>query len=127
MFYGSFDSWSDVLGQFEVKDIERFEKVTPLFASYSQEGYEGSAVVLFIEHGKIYSAHGSHCSCFGLEGQWEPEETTFEAIKHIAVSGDYQFSGFEDQIAKMMTIFTDRGIDVDTDPKELEFLIRLYF
>jgi hypothetical protein len=26
--------------------------------------------------------NGSHCSCHGLEGQWEPEETSMKALEH---------------------------------------------
>ena len=28
------------------------------------------------ETGKLYENHGSHCSCYGFEGQFEPEETS---------------------------------------------------
>ena len=58
-----------------------------LFASYQQEGYEGDALVLFKQDGKLYRVSGSHCSCYGLEGQWEPEETTVEALRHELNAG----------------------------------------
>lgn len=51
-----------------------------LFASYGGASYEGDAFVLYARDGKLYEASGSHCSCFGLEGQWAPEETTVEAL-----------------------------------------------
>ncbi len=51
-----------------------------LYASYESGGYEGWSVVLFKRGGKLYEVTGSHCSCHGLEGQWEPEETTWDAI-----------------------------------------------
>lgn len=51
-----------------------------LFASYGGASYEGDAFVLFERDGKLYEVHGSHCSCYGLEGQWEPEETTWAAL-----------------------------------------------
>jgi hypothetical protein len=51
-----------------------------LHAVYNHEGYEGSAFVLFKKGGKLYEVSGSHCSCYGLEGQWKPEETTWEAL-----------------------------------------------
>jgi hypothetical protein len=31
--------------------------------------------------GKLYETHGSHCSCYGFEGQWNLEETTVEYLK----------------------------------------------
>lgn len=36
--------------------------------------------VVFRKEDKLYEVHGSHCSCYGLEGQWSPEETSFEAL-----------------------------------------------
>lgn len=51
-----------------------------IFASYGGGSYEGDAVVLFRRDGKLYEVHGSHCSCNGLEGQWSPEEATWEAL-----------------------------------------------
>lgn len=50
-------------------------------ASYTYEDYEGRAFVLFRRDGKLWEVHGSHCSCYGLEGQWDPEETTMEALE----------------------------------------------
>ena len=29
----------------------------------------------------LYEVHGSHCSCYGFEGQWTPEETTLEYLQ----------------------------------------------
>jgi hypothetical protein len=51
-----------------------------LFAGYVYESYEGDAFVLFRRDGKFYEVHGGHCSCYGLEGQWEPEEITAAAL-----------------------------------------------
>lgn len=51
-----------------------------LYARYESYGYEGSAFVLFERDGKLYEVNGSHCSCYGLEGQWEPEETSWAAL-----------------------------------------------
>ena len=51
-----------------------------LYASYESGGYEGWSVVLFKRGGKLYEVTGSHCSCYGLEGQWKPEETSWDAI-----------------------------------------------
>lgn len=51
-----------------------------IYAHYEAEGYEGSSFVLFERDGKVYEVNGSHCSCYGLEGQWTPEETSWDAI-----------------------------------------------
>lgn len=55
--------------------------VEVLLASYTYEHYSGSALVVFRKDGKLYEVNGSHCSCYGLEGQWEPEETSVEALR----------------------------------------------
>jgi hypothetical protein len=62
-----------------------------LFASYDVDGYEGSALVLYEQGGKLYEVHGSHCSCYGLEGQWDPEECSVEVIKHYMDKGDWSY------------------------------------
>ncbi|QYW02096.1 integrase [Stenotrophomonas phage Siara] len=59
-----------------------------LFAIYEQEAYEGSAFVLIGRDGKLFEVNGSHCSCMGLEGQWEEEETTVEALRHRMEKGE---------------------------------------
>lgn len=51
-----------------------------LYASYECPPYEGYAFVLYERDGKLYEVNGSHCSCFGLEGQWKPEETSWGAL-----------------------------------------------
>lgn len=61
-------------------EFRKEEKI--LFAYYSVESYSGDTFVLFEQDGKLYEVTGSHCSCYGLEGQWEPEETTIEALAH---------------------------------------------
>jgi hypothetical protein len=51
-----------------------------VFASYGGGSYEGDAFVLYQRDGKLYEVSGSHCSCYGLESQWSPEETTWAAL-----------------------------------------------
>lgn len=38
-------------------------------------------VVAYRLDGKLYEVNGGHCSCYGLEGQWEPAETSVAALK----------------------------------------------
>jgi len=51
-----------------------------LFAAYTYENYSGDAFVLFTKEGKLFEVNGGHCSCYELEGQWQPEETSKEAV-----------------------------------------------
>jgi len=81
MFYGAFNSAEDVFSNFTVSDDDR-KDVKILWASYENENYEGSAGVVFLKEGKIFSVYGGHCSCHGLEGQWEPQEITLAEMRH---------------------------------------------
>lgn len=51
-----------------------------LFASYATGNYEGDSLVLFKRDGKLYLNEASHCSCYGLEGRWEPTEVVPEQV-----------------------------------------------
>ncbi len=71
----------DVFEQFEVPDAERAGREV-LIAVYEYEDYQGDAFVLFHDHNdnRFYEVNASHCSCYGLEDQWRPEEVSFEEI-----------------------------------------------
>jgi len=57
-------------------------------AWYGYGSYEGSSFVLYTNaDGQLKEVNGSHCSCFGLEGQWRPEDTTWEAIARLVEKG----------------------------------------
>lgn len=73
IFLGEFTSRDDVIFAFDIapSDLDACE---PMVAWYIEEGYEGYALVVYLFNGKLYEVNGSHCSCYGLEGQWEPEE-----------------------------------------------------
>ena len=45
------------------------------------------------ETGKLFEINGSHCSCYGFEGQFEPEETNVAALQHRAEKGDLTYLG----------------------------------
>ncbi|HHB2481351.1 TPA: hypothetical protein ACORDH_002802 [Bacillus cereus] len=84
---GEFCGWDEgrtgadlIAYHFEEKE-EYIGSLQILLASYDIEGCEGDAFVLFLENGKMYEVHGSHCSCFGLENQWNPEETTIKELE----------------------------------------------
>jgi hypothetical protein len=61
--------------------LDSFAGYGIIYADYESGGYEGDAFVLAAKDGKMYWNFGSHCSCYGLEGQWDPEEVTLEEIK----------------------------------------------
>lgn len=92
LFKGLFDNWEDVLEAFSVATGSHVEHIVPLLARYEIDGYDGSALVVFVENGKLYHASGGHCSCFGLEGQFDPEEIPWE----IAEKYFTRIHGFSD-------------------------------
>jgi len=69
-YRNDFASWADVQEQFQMNEPEPDEVI---FADYSYEDYEGWAEVLYRRGPAYFYVSGSHCSCWGLEGQWEPE------------------------------------------------------
>jgi hypothetical protein len=59
-----------------------------LFAWYDEPyEYNGFAFVLFSKDNELYTVEGCHCSCYGLEGQWEPIPTTIDALKYRLEKG----------------------------------------
>lgn len=83
MYYRGFEDKTDICREFEISGFEGHV----LWATYDQECYEGSAEVIYLNDGKLYQVSGSHCSCFGLENQWKPEETTVATLLHMIREG----------------------------------------
>jgi len=97
-FTGSTNYWTT---QEKIKEVEKgFEHVDVLLASYSYENYSGDAFVLFRDtrDGKLYEVHGGHCSCYGLEGQWDPEICDVESLKHRLKEGSLGNSKYSGNI-----------------------------
>lgn len=88
----NFADRADIEKQFETKLDDDIEI---LLAWYGYGDYEGDAFVLFRKDGKLYEVNGGHCSCNGLEGQWDPEETSIEALRFQLDKGT-RFSDYYD-------------------------------
>lgn len=92
------------------------EDVNIMFASYGYENYSGDAFVLFESEGKIYEVNGSHCSCYGLEGQWSPDEVLLAELEHRLTVGtfgedDYAGNEFKNELCDFLGIpFTVNGL-----------------
>ena len=78
-YLGLFTSVEDVWNEFSItkEDVKDREIV---FAFYEQGSYDGSAQVLIYRKKKLYEISSSHCSCYGLEGTWAPQEVTWEQL-----------------------------------------------
>ena len=81
VYFKHFENKNDVLHQFSITENE-LKGCEILYAYYSYEDYSGEALVILSnpDNHTLYEVNGSHCSCYGLEGQWEMEETTYEAL-----------------------------------------------
>lgn len=86
VYYNIFENEQDVINVFkiEAKDLVGYNI---LFAVYKYEDYNGDAFVLLEKDTMLYEVNGGHYSCYGLERQWIPEETTKEAIKYRLENG----------------------------------------
>lgn len=104
MFYGLFKDKADVCREF---DIAGFDGVV-LYAHYDYVDYSGDAHVIFVRDGKFYTVSGAHCSCYGLEGQWEAVEMPLAALRRIAEEGDGQY---RHAIVEALRIVDDCGLE----------------
>lgn len=91
------------------KAIEKHKNNNILFASYGNANYSGDAWVLFENEGKLYEVNGGHCSCYGLENQWEPEEVALEELKNRLVNGtfgedNYAENNFKEELCKFLGV-----------------------
>ncbi len=78
---------SDVEAEFREEDA--LDGATAVFAVYETDGNGGQAIVLFVRAGKLYGVFASHCSCYGLEDQWQPELiTNADAMREWAYMTD---------------------------------------
>ena len=108
VYLGNFTCKKDVLNEFACAEDE-LKNCKVLLAWYGYGDYDGSAFVLFEKNGQLYEVNGGHCSCYGLEGQFEPEETTVEALRHRIQEGylgqsDYYDEGvFDVSLKKILT------------------------
>ena len=84
-YHIDFESWEDVMRSFDLHPSDQLEEPPFVFAEYDYSNWEGQAEVVYSYNGIIfYYVSGSHCSCFGLEEQWDPEEYDIEAIRAFA-------------------------------------------
>lgn len=82
IFFEDFESIEQMAKEFEDPSVlTDLKDADILVAWYECGGYEGSSLVVYVKDGKLYSNEASHCSCYDLEGQWAPTETTIEALK----------------------------------------------
>lgn len=87
VFLGEWYDRNDVLEDFDLPK-EQYQDINILFAFYGLSSYEGDAFVLLERNGSLHEVNGSHCSCYGLEGQWSEEDTCLQALNYRLMKGE---------------------------------------
>lgn len=113
-YMGDF-GWSnsqDVLNSFNASS-DALTDCRVFVACYRDTDYSGSAYVLYASGKTLYEVHGGHCSCFGLEGQWEPEDTTIDSLRHRLKHGnlDVCMGGIGDKVLRAVERYLSRADD----------------
>ena len=106
--YANIEYWEEKKKKMD-KAIKEYEKKNILFASYGQDNYSGDAWVLFEEDGELYEVNGAHCSCYGLEGQWDEEEVVLAELENRLTKGtfgqdDYSGNEFSNELKEFLGI-----------------------
>lgn len=97
-----------------------------LYADYTYKNYSGSAMVLFIENGQLYYVGGSHCSCYGLENQWEPETVSEAELVHWVTNGSYSNEMFRNLlIYRFFAKLQAEGKDFANDSANAKTIVHL--
>jgi hypothetical protein len=112
MFIENFKDVQDMADNFAVP-VETFDGMNILIAWYGYGSYCGASFVLYEKDDKLYEVNGSHCSCNGLEQQWEPEETSWEALKWVLEEGskfDSECGGSADATQALRDLVQARGL-----------------
>jgi hypothetical protein len=80
---------------FEVsqRKVARFE-ILIAYQSVGNWGCDSSCWYLLRKDGVLYENHGGHCSCYGFEGQWAPEETAVDYL--LSEKFNFCTGGYDD-------------------------------
>jgi len=63
------------------------------YESVGSWGCDSSSFFLLRKDSKLYEINGSHCSCYGFENQFNPQETTKEAL----LQRSFYMGGYDDE------------------------------
>lgn len=81
--------------EYPLEQLDNYE-ILVAYESVGRWGCDSSSWFLIKDKvsGELYETHGSHCSCYGFEGQFELEHTTVEYLQ----SDKFYFSceGYDD-------------------------------
>lgn len=117
-YHNDFSDWPSMLKDFGENVSEEPEYV---FASYDLDGYDGSAGVIYAwkKDGPYYIVTGSHCSCYGLENQWDPTEHEAKDLAALFTRGKYTPYGFHNMRPELSAwLLTNFDIDISENKDE---------
>jgi len=100
------DVFSDFCIDEHISGPNPMKGVKILFACYKTGGYSGQGFVLFKKGRKYYEVNGSHCSCYGLEGQWSPEEVV---MKELITRAERNMSCCENEYYNELNTFLQKN------------------
>lgn len=97
VYLGNFSGWGNYPSDGEYKSgtvSDDFEITIPeprfVFAAYETPDYDGCAAVITSDDGKVFHvAEGSHSSCYGLEGQFDPTPHAADEVLHMINAANY--------------------------------------
>jgi len=73
------DVVQDIIYNYQIERmiIDEYQIIIAILNNY---GYEEDSYFLLEKNGRLYENFGSHCSCYGFENQFNPEETQIEYL-----------------------------------------------
>lgn len=119
IYMHSFSSKEDICSELDI-DKSTLEDCHVLLAYYhvGSWGCDSSSYILFEDkEGKLFENYASHCSCFGLEGQWGPEEVEVDYLNHkMNTEGILYFIGGYDENEETSKIACREVVDYLMSP-----------
>lgn len=85
-FFGDWGNEADVARDFQDDSVLDFDIIV---AWYTYEDYSGSAYVIARKGDQLFETSGGHCSCYGLEGQWQPAAITLAYLNQRLERGGF--------------------------------------
>lgn len=79
-----FETEADIEREFEIETgFIKNNNFEVLYSTYQTGAYDGDAFLILRnkETKELFEVNASHCSCFGLEGQFCLEPTSLESLK----------------------------------------------
>lgn len=121
--YDGFNDWKDLCSQFNIS--EETPEPTLVYADYSKSGAAGAVSVLYYVGGQWFYVSGVHCSCYGLEELWSPEEfdpkIQLEALKNEKTTISYGFLSDQKTINEWLKEMCELTVAAKREQIHVEF------